>query len=210
MTTILGDEKRNTLSPDYDDDSNLFKIFGFGGNDTIYGGDDVKNILDGGTGNDTIYGGYNATNIMIGGDGNDKLYGSYGDDKITGGMGRDNLYSSGGNDLFIFNAVEEIGRNTGARDIIWDFKDSDIPGRARIDFSKIDANENTRRNEAFSFIKAEGAKFTDKAGELTWDKTTVAGHKVTIIAGDVDGDGIADFKLQLDGHLDLVRGDFIV
>jgi hypothetical protein len=60
-----------------------------------------------------------------------------------------------------------------------------------IDLSGIDANSQTSENDAFAFIGA-GA-FTGVAGQLrayqegsTW-----------IVAGDINGDGIADFLINL-------------
>ena len=62
-------------------------IMGYGGNDTIYGGNSGDCIV-GGDGDDTLHGG-NATDIIIGGTGDDKLYGDNGPDTLDGGLGTD-------------------------------------------------------------------------------------------------------------------------
>ena len=62
-------------------------IMGYGGNDTIYGGNS-GDCLVGGAGNDKLYGG-NAKDILIGGPGNDYLDGGNGVDTLDGGDGTD-------------------------------------------------------------------------------------------------------------------------
>lgn len=57
-------------------------------------------------------------------------------------------------------------------------------------------------NQAFSFIAAQ--TFTGAAGELrSWSNATT-----TFVAGDVDGDGAADFAIVLNGVVTLAATDF--
>jgi hypothetical protein len=94
--------------------SQLVRVFGGGGNDTItagsgpttvYGGDGDDKLtgglgrvmLYGQAGNDSLYGGAQP-DMLEGGDGNDRLYGRDGDDTLRGGTGQDQLWGGNGND----------------------------------------------------------------------------------------------------------------
>ena len=80
-------------------------IYGYGGDDTLYGTSD-RDFIYGGSGDDTIYGGANRDRLFGGGDddtlyggsGHDFLYGSSGDDTLHGDDGRDHLYGDEGDD----------------------------------------------------------------------------------------------------------------
>lgn len=90
---------------------------------------------------------------------------------------------------------------TGYGDIITDFstRQGDV-----IDLSGIDANTGTRADQDFDLIGA--AAFSGTAGELrVWSSK---GH--TFVAGDVSGDGIADFRLTVDGTYRLADTDFLL
>ena len=68
----------------------------------------------------------------------------------------------------------------------------------------MDANSKKPLDQAFKYIGA--AVFSHHAGEL---------HEVrfankTIVEGDTNGDGKADFQIELSGHINLVKGDFIL
>ncbi len=64
-------------------------IYGFGGNDSITVGSNIRGIFaDGGAGNDTI----------LGGDGDDSVFAGGGKDYVLGGLGDDTLAGNGGND----------------------------------------------------------------------------------------------------------------
>ena len=70
----------------------------------------------------------------------------------------------------------------------------------RIDLATIDADTGTWSNQAFAFIGS--AAFTNIAGELRYD----AG----LVAGDVDGDGIADMEIEIANFAVLTVDDFIL
>ena len=74
----------------------------------------------------------------------------------------------------------------------------------RIDLMGIDANTGVAGDQAFRFIGA--GLFTHHAGEL---RATIAGG-VTTIAGDVNGDGVSDFHIQLTGAIGLAAADFVL
>ena len=68
----------------------------------------------------------------------------------------------------------------------------------------IDANAGAVGNQAFSFIGT--AAYTGVAGQLRFLSDGV----VTVIGGDVDGDGVSDFNIRLTGAISLVAGDFVL
>ena len=186
-----------------------------GGNDTLIGGAGAD-ILNGGAGIDTAD--YSASasavnvNLLTGiGSGGDaagdtlssieNITGSAGDDTFTGNAGANILTGNGGSDLmtggggtdtFVFNQVSDSPLDSG-RDQIVDF----AQGVDLINVSNIDA---------FTFINT--GSFNHVAGELRFDTSMVAGH--TIVEGDVNGDGLADFQIELHTTVVLTAGDFVL
>ena len=131
-----------------------------------------------------------ADNVISGGSGNDT---------ITGGAGADQLSGGAGADLFVYATVADSGK--AGRDAVTDF--SSLAGD-KIDFHLIDANTGVAGNQAFTFIGL--AAFSGTAGELRYAQaSTNAG-----IAGDVNGDGLADFSLSLTGTHPLTTADFVL
>ena len=154
--------------------------------DTLTG---IEN-LSGGQGHDSLYGNAGA-NVLQGWNGNDLLVGRTGKDTLTGGAGADR---------FSFTALGDsvVGANA---DRITDF--SHAQGD-RIDLAAIDARFTVAGNQAFSFIGA--AAFTGVAGQLHYWHD--AGR--TIVSGDVNGNGTADFHITLTGTINLVAADFVL
>lgn len=175
------------------------KLYGGTGKDVLYGGAG-KDILYGGAGNDELYGG-EGNDKLDGGAGNDVLSGGAGNDRIVGGKGADLISGGAGKDVFVFNTLADSTLKTSGRDTILDFN-----GKAgdRIDLSGIDANGKAHGDQAFSFIGAE--QFSNKAGELRFEKTA----SDTFVYGDVDGDGKADFAIQIAGSTTLLKDYFIL
>ena len=61
----------------------------------------------------------------------------------------------------------------------------------------------TVEDEAFTFIGTDG--FNHVAGELRYSQAGT----VTTVMGDVDGDGVEDFAIDLTGALNLSSEDFV-
>jgi Ca2+-binding RTX toxin-like protein len=131
--------------------------------------------------------------------GNDTLYGSVAPDVIAGGAGADTIRGNGGADLFDYNALSES--KASARDRILDFQ----VGSDKLDLLGVDAVSTVTGNQAFSFI-GSGA-FHKVAGELRLDMSDPI---KTVVLGDVNGDGKADFAVELVGSLQLTVNDFIL
>ena len=137
---------------------------------------------------------------------NDILKGGSGIDILTGGLGKDTMTGGAGADDFDFNKVAEIGRGA-SRDIIRDF----VHLIDDIDLSTIDAT-GAAPGHKFSFLATKDAAFTGAAGELRWFQQNLAGavNDRTIIEGDINGNRVADFQIQLTGLKTLTAGDFIL
>ena len=144
--------------------------------------------------------GNGSNNVLSGNKGGNVLSGLSGDDVLAGGLGRDVLTGGAGHDHFDFNTVAESGKTTATRDIVTDF----LHGTDKIDLATIDARTTAAGNQAFKFIAAQA--FHHRAGEL--HDIHKGGH--TIIEGDVNGDGKADFEIDLRGNIALAKVDFIL
>lgn len=144
----------------------------------------------GGAGADFLVGS-NGANVLIGNAGNDTLIGLGGRDVLTGGADAD---------TFLFLTLGDSGTTASTRDVITDFFQDTI------DLSAIDANGSAAGDTAFNFI--ERAHFSGTRGELR--ESFSNGN--TILAGDVNGDGKADFSIVLKGHFLLSEDgtDFIL
>jgi Ca2+-binding RTX toxin-like protein len=139
--------------------------------------------------------GNGSNNILIGNSAANVLNGGAGNDFLTGGGGKDSLTGGAGADAFIFTALTDS--TLAAPDLITDFNRADGD---YIDLSRIDANSALAGDQAFSFVTA----FSKLAGQATlaYDATT----NTTTFSGDVNGDGVADFVLQISGKQDVGIG----
>jgi Ca2+-binding RTX toxin-like protein len=185
-------------------EGDVIVITGTTGADIITGSSQ-NDIIDGGGGNDTLQG-LAGNDKLNGGTGNDRLIGGTGNDLLTGGSGKDVMTGGAGNDAFDFNRITDSGKTSLTRDAITDF----THGHDKIDLKDIDAIAGTPANDAFKFIGT--AAFHHVKGELHFVKVDNPGstHDFTIVEGDVNGDGHADFQIQLNGLVALTKGDFIL
>lgn len=213
---VIGNSEDNGFSGSDGNDS----LYGGDGNDVLRGQGD-NDLLDGGKGNDNLQGGDGddvlvggegddilqggaGNDLLIGGLGNDSLSGGDGDDIIIGGLGRDNLVGetllSGGlgADTFVF---EDIGDSTPtSSDFIRDF--SGLEGDL-IDLSKIDAIVGGS-DDAFVVVD----QFSGSAGQLTLNY--IISTNGFVVSGDVDGDGLADFRFTVQNYASLTADDFVL
>lgn len=208
------------------------RLYGDGGADAIYGGDD-NDLLYGGGGNDLLIGdrgadmlsGSTEDDTLLGLDGNDSLSGDFGDDRLLGGVdndvmnggeGADTLVGGGGDDrliggggadvltggsgrdVFVFQTTIGTGTQPGTRDAITDF----VRGIDVIDLSAIDANGILPGSPDFTFLGA--AAFTGMAGQLRYSSTD------GLLSGDLNGDGVADFTIELTTLPPLIALDILL
>lgn len=168
--------------------------------DNVLRGNENTNTLQGGDGGDTLYGNGGA----------DTLLGEFGNDFIIGGLGRDVMTGGDGDDTFDYNLSTETGKTIPTRDLITDFSQA-VGNRDIIDLFDVDAVSNVGGNQTFSFVALKGGAFAG-AGSLIWTQQNPAGtvNDKTLVMGDVNGDGVADFHIELTGLIDLTVADFIL
>jgi serralysin len=151
-------------------------------------------------GNDTVIGSAGA-DVINGLGGLDVLNGGGGNDVVTGGLGIDTMTGGSGADNFVFGRIDS-GRTAALGDIITDFLSADGD---KIDLSQIDADtSNGAGNDAFSFI-GDGA-FNAVAGELRFE---VVANGI-IVQGDWNGDGRADFTINVNNVTTIAGADFVL
>ena len=135
--------------------------------------------------------------VVYGGAGNDMIQGSLGNDTIYGNGGADGLNGASGADTFAYTNISES--TTAAPDFLSDFSADDF-----IDLAAIDADTTTGGDQAFTFIGA--AAFSNTPGELR----VIIQPGPYVIQGDVDGDGVADFSINIAPTVVPTAGDFIL
>jgi Ca2+-binding RTX toxin-like protein len=229
--TLNGTDKNETLNGLGGSDT----LFGNGGDDILNGGAGTD-FMYGGTGNDTyyveeitetaseipgegidtlvsstwipdIYGnienfilklgsgnldveGNKLDNVIIGNEGVNSIIGGVGTDTLTGGAGADN---------FRFRAGD-TGALLGQRDLIMDF----VRGTDKIDLMQSGGNSNLPNWTTFWFTGSNA--FSGLKNELHTLYDAV--RDVTILEGDVDGNKVADFGIEMKGNLALDANDF--
>jgi len=149
-----------------------------GGLDTIVNAENGS----GGSANDVLFGN-SSTNGLTGNGGDDLLNGRAGTDTLTGGAG---------NDRFEFSLASHTAVGAG-RDTIVDFTPGDL-----IVLETIDANTlNGAVDDDFTSI---GASFNGTVGRLRYSGG--------ILAGDTNGDGIANFEIRIQNNAALTLASF--
>jgi len=183
-------------------------------------GDASGNVLEGGLGADVLLGGGGSDTVSLAGsaqgvivdlfsqatfDGvnqdvlgsienaigsrfNDQLWGDDGANRLQGGGGADVLIGYGGPDTFVFTALSDS--RVGGVDRVMDF----TPGMGDlIDISAIDANGLLAGDQAFELVDA----FSGARGQATLSYD--GGANLTLLRLDENGDGVADFQLEIVG-----------
>ena len=117
------------------------------------------------------------------------MNGGAGSDRLRGGNGKDRLIGGSDADTFVFVGAAEAG--TGAnRDRISDF----AAGSDKLDLSAFMAGGAFIGSAAFTPGNGPQVRFSLATG---------------ILSGDVTGDGITDFQIELDGAPVLTAADFL-
>lgn len=123
------------------------------------------------------------------------LVGNAAANALTGGLGRDALEGNGGADVFAF--LSTLDSRPDAPDVIADFNRAEGD---RIDLSAIDARPSTDGDQAFTWIGSGG--FSGAGGEVR--------RSGSLVQVDVDGDGVVDMAIEVDGASDLTGEDFLL
>lgn len=177
-------------------------IEGWGGNDRIFGGADTD-YLAGHEGRDYIEGN-GGDDLLNGGRGADELFGNRGIDEMLGQMGRDEMTGGNGADVFLYYAAEETGADAQTRDVITDFSQAE-GDKIELSFAPAPDLEG-HHSHVFTGTDA----FDGTVGQLRYKQAGRGDNARTILEGDMDGDGVVDFQIQLNGHIDLVADDFVL
>jgi len=170
----------------------------------LYGGDD-DDPLNGGLFHDKL----------DGGGGDDALNGGANGDLLDGGPGQDVLTGGPGGDTFVFGMdgfggpfstvpYWEHESTVSYPDYINDFSQAEGD---KIDLFEINFyTQVLYTSQGLHFIGDNA--FSGTAGEFRYE---VFGSKnYTAIAGDTDGDGQADFRINVAGTIDFIASDFLL
>lgn len=205
---IQGDGQADTLLGGDDEDT----VFGHGGGDRLEGGGGHDLLLAGsgadellgGQGHDTLFGGEDADtlwgeadhdllngdagdDLLFGGDGQDILQGGDGQDRIEGGAGADLMFGGAGADRFVFlSAAHSTPAET---DRIGDFQS----GADLIDLS------------GFGLDYIGEQPFT---AALQLRLVVAADHM--LLQADLDGDGLADLVIRIEGVIAFTQDDLLL
>jgi serralysin len=155
----------------------------------------------GGTGGADVLTGSSGADHILSFAGSDTLDGGGGKDQFFGGLGKDHLTGGGDADTFFFISKAETPRGAG-RDVIEDFSGAG-GGGDRIDLASIDAKKGVAGDQAFKFIGSH--HFHDRKGELH----IIHKSDFFLVEGDVNGDGRADFQIEVHSAVALQQDDFV-
>jgi len=198
LGTALGDRRGGGLGDDTISGlDGADTLIGRLGNDELLGGEagdrlvgsEGNDSLIGGAGSDTMLGG-TGNDSLVGGTGNDTLAGDLGADTLVGGEGKDRMTGGAGADRFLFTSLSDS--TFAAFDQVRDF----TAGSDILDLTAVDADSLIAGDQAFTLIGT--AQFSGTAGEMRY-----AGGR---LVGDVDGDRVGDFSIQLVGAPVLTAG----
>jgi serralysin len=185
---FFNDQSRDWLQGGGGDD----ELNGGFGNDKLQGGDD-NDYLNGYSRNDSLQGGP-GDDVLQGGDGKDSLRGDEGSDRLSGGPGKD---------YYIFNSVSDSVAGP-QHDVIT----RGLYGQDYVKLRTIDADTLHSGNQRFEWIDTQG--FHNSPGELRYEKTNSLDF---LVQADVNGDGAADFEIEIWNNLNaesLDEHDFIL
>jgi Ca2+-binding RTX toxin-like protein len=190
--TAVGGRERDTLV-------GIEEIEGSPLADTIRGSAGADLGLFGADGADRLFG-LAGKDRLLGQAGDDILDGGPGRDRLNGGPGDDTLQGGGGDDRFRF--AEARGAPAAERDSVLDFGQGG--DEDRLDLAAIDADPGQAGDQAFVFLGT--AAFSGTVGEL---RATAEGED-SLVQGDTDGDGGADFAILLVDPIDLTAANFVL
>jgi Ca2+-binding RTX toxin-like protein len=193
------------------------RFSGGAGNDTLNGADG-SDILRGGLGRDALVGDA-GNDLLLGEEDDDQLFGGAGNDTLQGGAGRDRLEGGADNDVLIGGAERDVLIGGPGNDRFVYQAVTDAPalpvgsiiekildfeqGKDLINLSAIDARLGQAGDQAFQLgapppVGVQGRLWVDFA------------FGTRIVRGDVNGDAVADFRIDVVFSGTLTEADFIL
>lgn len=138
-------------------------------------------------------------NVIVGNSGANTLSGGAGNDVLNGKAGADVLIGGGGKDRFEFDFL------SNKADEVRDFRS----GEDSVDVSAIDADALQEGHQVFKFIGLSGFQ-NGQYGLLRYlVNTTTSGSNVSLL-GDVNGDAVEDFRVNLVGLSEIKLADLVL
>jgi Peptidase M10 serralysin C terminal len=128
------------------------------------------------------------------------LCGEVGSDRLAGATGRDLLYdgaADGVTHVFVYGATTDSSNGATTRDVIYDF----VSGVDDIELVGLDANTALAGDQAFTWST------TTATANAVW--YAVSGADI-LLRGDVNGDAIYDFEIQIAGIASIAVGDVLL
>ena len=140
-------------------------------------------------------------NIISGLKGNDWLVGDLGNDILKGSRGKDGLYGGEGADLITGGKDRDRIYYTDASESTIDQRDTVKFGKVdRFVFSSFDGDSTTEGQQTLSFIGKQA--FSGTAGELRATRS--------VLEADTNGDGLADFAVNLNGNALITASNLVL
>ncbi len=140
--------------------------------------------------------------LVSGTNGNDFMAAKSGDDTYIGGSGADTMAGGMGSDQFVFRNITDFRSadgKTSLTDRIVDF----TSGVDKLDFRNFASNGSATVKSSFTFTGVDTSFKATQAPQLRFNSASKT------LQGDSNGDGQADFSLELSGVSSLKEGDFI-
>ena len=167
VVIITDNAHRGTDGADRIDSIRGQAIYGYGGDDRLFGRANDDSLYGGG--GDDFLRSLGGNDILYGGSDNDSLYGGDGNDRLRGEAGLDMLHGGRGNDTFDLSAIY---MGAGDTDIITDFSREGTDGIDTIRISSASGNEtsfaelNLRIDSTAHYANAARASGQNDASEM--------------------------------------------
>ncbi len=215
--TIYGADGNDTIYTGLGSD----RVYGGNGNDRIHSAGPGDNLY-GGAGDDTIWGGASA-DFIVGDDGNDVLLGGGGSDIISTGAGNDFVGGGDGNDWIVAQTGRTRVYGGTGNDRIHAGTGSDTitggPGADSFVFTAATLGLGANRDTITDFTSGEdvinlsgaGGRFNGTTGLVGGgERSTYFFEAGSLLIGDLNGDGLADWALALTGVSSIAAGDLLL
>ena len=162
----------------------------------------VENLTLAGPGNNINATGNSLDNVLAGNAGGNAIAGGGGADTIYGGGGADKLTGGDGSDTFSYKDPGDSGLGPALRDIITDF----AHGQDKIDLTGL--VDNTATGEKGHWLFMTSGQFSPQhTGEIVF--SPAKGGAEATLGFDLNGDGAADFQIQLSGVTAFTAADLL-